>query len=68
MRENAWGMILKVISRVLVLTIETRTGKKYPTSKNITKRKRKTRRRMRGRSKKIRRRRIKKRGRMRGKR
>jgi hypothetical protein len=45
-----------------------RTEKKYPTSKNISRRERVGFRRMRGRSKKIRRRRIKKRGRMRGKR
>jgi hypothetical protein len=66
MRENAWDMISKVVLSVAILKM--RTEKRYPTSKNISDRDRKKRRRMRGRSKKIRRRRIKKRGRMRGRR
>jgi hypothetical protein len=64
MRENARGMILKVVLGKIVL--EMRTEKKYLTSKSISKRDGKKRRRMRGRSKKIRRRRIKKRGSVRG--
>jgi hypothetical protein len=55
---------MRVVLNIIVLTIEMKTGRKYPTSENISKRNRKKRRRMRGRSKNIRRRRIKKRGRM----
>jgi hypothetical protein len=53
--------------KVVVLTLQMRTEKKYPTSKNISNTIRKKRRRMKGRSKKIRGRRIKKRGKIRGK-
>jgi DNA repair photolyase len=67
MRESAWDMIFKVVLRVIVLTLQMRTEKKYPTSKNISNRDREKRRRIRGRSKKIRRRRVKKKKRMGGK-
>jgi hypothetical protein len=59
-------MILQVVSRVGVVIIGMRTEKKYPTSENISKRKRKTSRIMRRKGEKIRRRRIKKRERMKG--
>jgi hypothetical protein len=47
-------MISIVVLRVIVLTNEMRTGKRYPTSKNISNKDRMKRRRMRGRSKKTR--------------
>jgi hypothetical protein len=62
MVDNAWGIISKVVLSIGVLIIGMKTEWKYPTSKNISERDSRKRRRMRGRSKKIRRRRIEKRG------